>query len=92
MGKKIGNFFYELSTAKNKKLMTTVNGKKIHFGDIRLQHFKDKTGLLPKSLNHGDKKRQESYLKRSARVKRKNGTLTKDDPTSANYHSRRILW
>ncbi len=92
MGKKIGKYTYELSTAKNKKLMTIVNGKKIHFGDIRLEHFKDKTGLLPKSLNHGDKKRQESYLKRSGGIKRKDGTLTKDDPTSPNYHSRRILW
>jgi len=92
MSKKIGKYVYERSTAKNKKLMTIVNGKKVHFGDIRLEHFKDKSGLLPKNLNHGDKKRQESYLKRSSGIKRKDGTLTKDDPTSPNYHSRRILW
>ena len=90
--KKIGNYIYERSTAKNKKLMTIVNGKKVHFGDIRLEHFKDKTDLLPKNLNHGDKNRKEAFLKRSGGIKRKDGTLTKDDPTSPNYHSRRILW
>jgi hypothetical protein len=30
---KVGNYNYELSTKKDKKLMTVVNGKTIHFGD-----------------------------------------------------------
>ena len=83
--KRIGRFEYSLSTKKNKKLQTLVEGKVIHFGDSRYEHFKDKTGLLPKKLNHLDKKRRENYLKRTDN---KYGL----DPKSANYHSRRILW
>lgn len=41
---------------------------------------------------HKDKKRRNSYLKRSAGIRDKNGNLTKDDPFSANYWARRILW
>ena len=88
---KIGKYNYEKSNRKNKKLVVIVNNKKIHFGDSRLQHFKDKTGIWA-SLDHNDKERRKNYLTRSAGIKRKDGTLTKDDPTSPNYHSRRILW
>ena len=89
---KIGRYNYVLSNKKGKKLMTEVNGKTIHFGDINMEHFKDKTGLLPKKLNHNDKTRRKNYLTRSAGIKNKKGKLTKDDPNSPNYHSRRILW
>jgi hypothetical protein len=89
---KVGKYNYELSTAKGKKLMTVVNGKIIHFGASGMEHFKDKTGLLPKSLNHGDKERRKNYLTRTAKIKDGKGKLTKDNPNSANYHSRRVLW
>ena len=89
---KIGRYNYVLSNKKGKKLMTEVNGKTIHFGDINMEHFKDKTGLLPKRLNHNDKTRRKNYLTRSAGIKNKKGKLTKDDPNSPNNHSRRILW
>lgn len=89
---KIGKYDYKLSTKKGKKLMVEVNGRTIHFGDISMEHFKDATGLLPKRLNHGDEKRRKNYLTRSAGIKNKSGKLTKDDPNSPNYHSRRILW
>jgi len=89
--KKIGNYVYEKSTAKGKKLMTTVKGKKVHFGNKDMEQFKDKTGIY-KSKDHGDDKRRESFLKRSAGIKNKEGKLTKNDPTSANYHARRVLW
>ena len=88
---KIGKYNYEKSTRKNKKLMVIVDGKKIHFGDNRLQHFKDKTGIW-KSLDHNDPKRRKYYLTRSAGIKDGKGNLTKDNPKSPNYHSRRILW
>ena len=91
MEKKIGDYTYKKSTRSTKKLMTTVAGKIIHFGAISMEHYFDKTGLTPQKLNHGDKKRQKNYLQRSAGIKSM-GNLTKDDPTSANYHSRRILW
>ena len=89
---KIGKYTYSRSTKKGKKLMTVVNGKTIHFGDINMEHFKDKTNLLPKRLNHNDKDRRKNYLTRSAGIKDKSGKLTKDNPMSPNYHSRRILW
>ena len=89
---KIGKYTYSRSTKKGKKLMTVVNGKTIPFGDISMEHFKDKTNLLPKRLNHNDKDRRKNYLTRSAGIKDKSGKLTKDNPMSPNYHSRRILW
>lgn len=88
---KIGKYNYEKSDRKNKKLMVVVNGVKIHFGDIRYKHFKDKTGIY-KNLDHGDKKRQKNYLTRARGIKDKSGKLTKDNPLSPNYHAIRILW
>ena len=88
---KVGKYEYEKSPVKNKKLRTVVNGKTIDFGDTRYQHFKDKTGLY-KNLDHGDKKRRDNYLSRTSNQKDGNGNLTKDNPLSANFHARRILW
>ena len=91
---KIGKYVYEKSSRKDKKLMTVVNGKVVHFGNLKPpanQHFKDKTGIY-KSLDHNDPKRRKNYLTRSAGIKDKNGNLTKDNPESPNYHARRILW
>tara|TARA_R110000782_G_scaffold3069_3_gene11305 strand:- start:5224 stop:5502 length:279 start_codon:yes stop_codon:yes gene_type:complete len=88
---KIGQYNYEKSTNPKKKLMVVVNGKKIFFGAREMEQFKDKTGIW-KSKDHNDPKRRKNYLARSAGIKRKDGSLTKDDPTSSNYHSRRILW
>jgi hypothetical protein len=88
---KIGKYDYKKSTNPKKKLMVVVNNKTIHFGSRDMDHFKDKTGIW-KNKDHGDEKRRKNYLTRSAGIKRKDGTLTKDDPTSANFHSRNILW
>ena len=88
---KVGKYNYELSSRKGKKLMTVVDGKLIHFGASGMEHFKDKTGIWSK-LDHGDPKRRKNYLTRTAGIKDKEGKLTKDDPSSPNYHSRRILW
>ena len=88
---KVGRYNYEKSTAKNKKLMTTVNGKVIHFGAANMSHYKDKTGIW-KSKDHLDKDRRKNYLSRSKGITDKNGNLTWKDPTSANYHAIRILW
>lgn len=35
---------------------------------------------------------KSNYLQRSAGIRDKNGNLTKDDPFSANYWARRVLW
>ena len=88
---KIGNFFYQKSTRPGKKLMVKYNNRTIHFGSSKNKQFKDKTGYW-KSLDHGDTKKRKSYLSRSAGIKNKEGKLTKDNPDSANFHARRILW
>ena len=89
--KKIGKYNYEKSDRKNKKLMVTVNNRKIHFGDVRYQQFKDATGIY-KNLDHNDQERRKRYLKRATNIKNKKGELTYKDPESPNYHAVRILW
>jgi hypothetical protein len=89
---KIGNYIYQKSNRKDKKLYTIVNGKAVHFGNINYEHYKDKTGLLDKKLNHLDRDRQKSYLARAKGIKDKNGKFTYKDPNSPNYHSYNILW
>lgn len=91
MGVKIGKYTYEKSDKKGKKLKVIVGNRTIHFGNSDYQHFHDKTGIW-KSLDHGDKDRRKNYLKRASGITNKNGELTKDKPTCANYHAIRILW
>jgi hypothetical protein len=88
---KVGKYTYEKSNKKNKKLMTTIDNKVIHFGDNRYEHFFDKTKIWS-NLNHNDKERRKNYLTRSAFQKDGKGNLTKDNPLSPNFHARRILW
>ena len=91
MSVKIGKYTYKKSTRKNKKLMTTVNGKIIHFGDPNMQHYHDKTGIWS-NLDHNDNLRRLYYLTRSQGIKDSKGNLTKNNPMSPNWHSRNILW
>lgn len=88
---KIGKYDYEKSTRKDKKLMTTVNGKTIHFGNPNYQHFKDRTGIWRK-LDHENPQRRKNYLTRAKGIKNKKGELTWKNPESPNYHAIRILW
>jgi len=71
------------SDKKGKKFkVLTPAGKIIHFGATG---YKDYT-------QHKDKKRRENYCKRSAGIRDGNGKLTKNNPESANYYSRKFLW
>ena len=88
---KVGRYNYVKSTAKGKKLMTEVNGKKIHFGSASSGHYKDKTGIW-KSKDHGDEKRRASFRARMGGVRKRDGSRAVDDPTSPAWHSLRILW
>ncbi|MDN3504699.1 MAG: hypothetical protein P0S95_03890 [Rhabdochlamydiaceae bacterium] len=75
------------STAKGKKMMVlavkTIDKKKwvkvVHFGALGYRH-------------NYSMKAKINYLLRSAGIRNKEGKLTKNDPWSANYWSRRILW
>ena len=75
------------STSKNKKMMVlatkTINGEK----RVKLIHF----GAKGYGHNYSIKAKK-SYLKRSAQIRNKQGELTKNDPWSANYWARKILW
>lgn len=73
------------STRKDKKLMVLVRNSKtgrintIHFGQKGFRH------------NHS-KKARERFLKRSAGIRDAKGRLTKDNPLSANFWARKVLW
>ncbi len=75
------------STSKGKKMMVlaskVIDGEKrvkiVHFGALGYGHNYSKTA-------------KRSYLARSAGIRNKAGELTKDDPWSANYWARKILW
>ena len=77
------------SDRPDKKLMAvyTKNGKptKIYFGDPNFQHYFDKTGLLPKELNHNDKERRRLYRARHE-------PITNFKEPSASLLSWHILW
>ena len=83
---------FERSERKNKKLKVFKNGKWIHFGDNRYEHFLDRTGLLNPELSHYDMTRRHRYLSRALKIKNKNGELTAYDYISPNYYSVNYLW
>lgn len=91
------NIKFFKSNVKNKKYRVEFihKGKpyKVNFGHLQYQQFKDSTPLkLYKHLNHNDSERRKRYLARSKGIRNKDGKLTKDDPTGANYWSIRYLW
>jgi hypothetical protein len=88
---KVGKYDYQKSTRSSKKLMTTVQGKTIHFGDRSMEHYKDKTGIWS-SKDHLDIKRRDNYLKRAKGITDKAGKRTWINPESSNYHAVRVLW
>lgn len=71
------------SSDPEKKMMVLVR----HRGEVRLVHFGDK-----KYGHNYSARAKADYLSRSAGIRDKNGNLTKDDPFSANYWARKVLW
>jgi hypothetical protein len=71
---------YEITSTKNKKYDAVLRNKKtnkekkISFGDLRYQQFKDRTGLnLYSHLDHNDPQRRRSYSMRHAKDREYNG-------------------
>jgi hypothetical protein len=85
---------FEKSTRKDKKYsVITESGKKIHFGNINFQHYKDNTGLgLYSHLNHLDKKRRDNYRARHKAILKKDGTPAYLDKEQPAYFSYKYLW
>ncbi|MFA5250694.1 MAG: hypothetical protein WC371_04750 [Parachlamydiales bacterium] len=75
------------STSKHKKMMVLASKKLNGETRVRLIHF----GALGYGHNYSVRAKK-NYLKRSAGIRNKSGRLTKDDPWSANYWSRKVLW
>jgi len=80
---KFKNYPIFVSDKYPKKYYATVNDKKVHFGDIRYQHYYDKMGYY-ELLNHCDLKRRRSFQKRHGKSKDAKGT--------AGWFSYHILW
>ncbi len=77
------------SDKKDKKLVASYEEggkvKKIHFGATGYSHYFDKTGILPKELNHGDKERRRLYRARHE-------PITDFNKPSAGLLSWSLLW
>ena len=74
----------EVSERKHKKYVAILDdGRRIHFGDKRYQHFRDSTPLKRYShLDHGDVNRRDSF---HARFKH-------SPKNSAGYFALKYLW
>jgi hypothetical protein len=83
-----------ISTRKHKKYMIrTPEGKLIHFGDKRYQHYRDTTPLKAYShLDHGDKKRRQSYRARHMAIVGSDGIPSYKVKYSPAWCSLRYLW
>ncbi len=80
-------YTYYKSTRAGKKLMTTVDGRVVHFGALGYEHYRDRTGLY-RSLDHGDPARRASYI---ARHRGGDGAAI-SDPTKPAFHALNVLW
>jgi hypothetical protein len=71
------NVKFFLSAAKGKKVRVVfdLHGKQhtVNFGAVNNEHYYDKTGLLPKSLNHKDLVRRKAYFERHNKIVDKQG-------------------
>jgi len=88
---KVGKYKYSKSDQKGKKLMTVVDGKKIHFGSSSHEQYKDKTGIW-KTKDHGNAKRRQNFRSRTKGIKTKTGKPAYLDPSQPAYHALNVLW
>ncbi len=76
---------YSVYVLKNNKK------KLIHFGSRQNTQYFDKLGKYS-SVDNNDKNKRRGFLARAKKIKRKDGTLAWNDPTSPLYYSVRYLW
>jgi hypothetical protein len=69
----------------HKKIVLAKKGDEVKIVRFGLRGMQDYT-------QHRDPERRKNYLARSAGIRNKSGGLTKDDPFSANYWARKVLW
>ena len=82
---------FQKSTTENKKYDAILQNKqtkafkRVPFGDVRYEQFKDRTPLkLYSYLNHNDKQRRQNYLSRHKK--------DKSNKYSSGYFSAKYLW
>ena len=75
---------FEVSTRKHKKYAAVLpDGTRVHFGDTRYQHFRDRTPLRAFAhLDHGDEERRRRFHAR-------HGEYPKH---SAGWFAKKYLW
>lgn len=71
--------------AKEKKMVLAKKGDEVKLVRFGLRGMSDYT-------QHKDEGRRANYLARSGGIRNKDGELTKNDPFSANYWARKVLW
>jgi hypothetical protein len=71
--------------AKEKKIVLAKKGDEVKIVRFGLRGMSDFT-------QHKDPERRANYLARSGGIRNKSGELTKNDPFSANYWARKVLW
>lgn len=69
----------------HKKMVLAKKGEDVKLVKFGLRGMSDFT-------QHKDPERRANYLARSGGIRDKNGNLTKNDPFSANYWARKVLW
>ena len=69
----------------HKKMVLAKKGDEVKLVKYGLRGMQDFT-------QHHDPERRKNCLARSAGIRNKSGELTKNDPFSANYWARKVLW
>lgn len=92
-------YIFMKSSRKDKKYMTLVDGKWVHFGSVNpttgvpMPQYKDSTGFgLYSKYDHNDKERRDRYRARHRAIKLKDGTLAYKKKHSPAWFSDKFLW
>ena len=74
---------------KNKK---TKKIRKLNFGDIRYQQYKDRTDIkLYEKQNHNTRKRMQNYFSRHSGTKNRTLAIKQEKKKSKGYYNAKIL-
>jgi len=78
----LGASDFKVSNRATKKYAVKYNDKWIHFGAKGYEDF----------TTHKDEARRQNYRKRHGAIKKKDGSLAKDDKNSPSYWAWHLLW
>jgi hypothetical protein len=88
---RVTNIKFSRSAAKGKKLRVVFDYQDkqhtVNFGADGMEHYFDKTKILPTSLNHKDPARRKRYYERHNKIVDKSGHKFINNPLSPSYWS-----